>query len=80
MNLKMYLQHHFGSLTACAAVMQISRQTLHNYLTKDPAGVLQHTSRLMKNDRIILQELIRAVVNSENQNHDESRDNRHQTT
>jgi hypothetical protein len=48
MNLKMYLQHHYGSLTACAEAIEVSRGTLHNYVTKDPEGVLRHTSRLMK--------------------------------
>lgn len=67
MTLKMYLQHHYGSLTACAEAIEVSRGTLHNYVTKDPEGVLRHTSRLMKNDRIILQELIRAVMNTQKQ-------------
>ena len=67
MTLKMYLQHHYGSLTACAEAIEVTRQTLHNYVTKDPEGVLRHTSRLMKNENITPQELIRAVMNTQNQ-------------
>jgi hypothetical protein len=37
---------------------------LHNYVTKDPDGVLRYTSRLMQNENIKPQELIRAVENS----------------
>jgi predicted DNA-binding protein YlxM (UPF0122 family) len=67
MTLKMYLQHHYGSLTACAEAIEVTRQTLHNYVTKDPEGVLRHTSRLMKNENITPQDLIRAVMNTQNQ-------------
>lgn len=67
MNLKMYLQHHFGSLTACAEAIKVSRGTLHNYITKDPEGLLRHTSRLMQNTNISPQDLIRAVENTQNQ-------------
>ena len=67
MNLKMYLQHHYGSLTACAEAIEVSRGTLHNYVTKDPEGVLRHTSRLMKNENIKPQDLIKAVLTTQNQ-------------
>lgn len=67
MNLKMYLQHHYGSLTACAEAIEVSRSTLHNYVTKDPEGVLRHTSRLMKNENIKPQDLIKAVLTTQNQ-------------
>ena len=67
MNLKMYLQHHYGSLTACAEAIEVSRSTLHNYVTKDPEGVLRHTSRLMKNQNIKPQDLIKAVLTTQNQ-------------
>ena len=67
MNLKMYLQHHYGSLTACAEAIEVSRSTLHNYVTKDPEGVLRHTSRLMKNEKIKPQDLIKAVLTTQNQ-------------
>jgi len=67
MNLKMYLQHHYGSLTACAEAIEVSRGTLHNYVTKDPEGVLRHTSRLMKNENIKPQELVQAVETSKTQ-------------
>lgn len=63
----MYLQHHYGSLTACAEAIEVTRQTLHNYVTKDPEGVLRHTSRLMQNENITPQDLIRAVMNTQNQ-------------
>lgn len=62
MNLKMYLQHHYGSLTACAEALEVSRGTLHNYVTKDPEGVLKHTSRLMQKDGVEPHELIQAVL------------------
>ena len=67
MNLKMYLQHHYGSLTACAEAIEVSRSTLHNYVTKDPEGVLRHTSRLMKQQGIEPQELIQAVFTTQSQ-------------
>ena len=67
MNLKMYLQHHFGSLKACAELIDVSRGTLHNYVTKDPDGVLRYTSRLMQNENIKPQELIQAVETTKNQ-------------
>ena len=67
MTLKMYLQHHYGSLTACAEAIEVTRQTLHNYVTKDPEGVLRHTSRLLQNENITPQDLIRAVLNTQNQ-------------
>ena len=67
MTLKMYLQHHYGILTACAEAIEVTRQTLHNYVTKDPEGVLRHTSRLMQNENITPQDLIRAVMNTQNQ-------------
>ena len=79
MNLKMYLQHHYGSLKACAEVMQVSRQTLHHYVTKDPEGVLRHTSRLMQQDGVEPHDLIKAVFTTQKQNHDKTRNNRHQT-
>lgn len=74
----MYLQHHYGSLTACAEAIEVSRQTLHNYVTKDPEGVLRHTSRLMKNENIRPQDLIRAVFTTQ-KNNDTTRNNRHTT-
>ena len=67
MNLKMYLQHHFGSLKACAELIDVSRGTLHNYVTKDPEGVLRYTSRLMQNENIKPQELIQAVETTKKQ-------------
>lgn len=67
MTLKMYLQHHYGSLTACAEAIEVSRGTLHNYVTKDPEGVLRHTSRLMKNEAIKPQDLVKAVMNTQKQ-------------
>ena len=67
MNLKMYLQHHFGSLKACAETIEVSRGTLHNYVTKDPDGVLRYTSRLMQNENIKPQELIQAVETTKTQ-------------
>lgn len=67
MNLKMYLQHHYGSLTACAEAIEVSRGTLHNYVTKDPEGVLRHTSRLMQNDGVEPHELIKAVLTTQEQ-------------
>ena len=63
----MYLQHHYGSLTACAEAIEVTRQTLHNYVTKDPEGVLRHTSRLMQNENITPQELIQAVETTKKQ-------------
>ena len=79
MNLKMYLQHHYGSLTACAEAIEVSRGTLHNYVTKDPEGVLRHTSRLMQQDGVEPNDLIKAVFTTQKQNHDKTRDNRHTT-
>ena len=67
MNLKMYLQHHYGSLTACAEAIEVSRSTLHNYVTKDPEGVLRHTSRLVKHHGVEPQELIQAVFTTQAQ-------------
>lgn len=67
MNLKMYLQHHYGSLTACADAIGVHRTTLHQYLTKDPEGVLRHTSRLMQKDGVEPQELIKAVLTTQEQ-------------
>lgn len=67
MNLKMYLQHHFGSLTACAEMIEVDRKTLYNYVTKDPEGVLRHTSRLMKNENINPRDLIKAVFTTQSQ-------------
>ena len=67
MNLKMYLQHHYGSLTACAEAIEVSRSTLHNYVTKDPEGVLRHTSRLVKHHSVEPQELIQAVFTTQAQ-------------
>ena len=68
MNLKMYLQHHFGSLKACAELIDVSRGTLHNYVTKDPEGVLRYTSRLMQKDGVEPQQLIKAVLTTQQQN------------
>jgi ApbE superfamily uncharacterized protein (UPF0280 family) len=67
MNLKMYLQHHYGSLTACAEAIEVSRVTLHNYVTKDPEGVLRHTSKLVSNEGVKPQELIQAVFTTQAQ-------------
>ena len=67
MNLKMYLQHHYGSLTACAEAIEVSRGTLHNYVTKDPEGVLRHTSRLVQKQGVEPQELIQAVFTTQAQ-------------
>lgn len=67
MNLKMYLQHHYGSLTACAEAIEVSRSTLHNYVTKDPEGVLRHTSRLMQKHGIEPHHLIQAVLTTQQQ-------------
>ena len=67
MNLKMYLQHHYGSLTACAEAIEVSRSTLHNYVTKDPEGVLRHTSRLMQKHGIEPHHLIKAVLTTQQQ-------------
>lgn len=67
MNLKMYLQHHYGSLTACAEAIDVSRGTLHNYVTKDPEGVLRHTSRLVQHRGVEPQELIQAVFTTQAQ-------------
>lgn len=61
MNLKQYLQHHCGTLTNCAEIMQVSRQTLNTYINSDPEAVLRYTSYLMKIDTISPRELIEAV-------------------
>ena len=63
----MYLQHHYGSLTACAEAIEVSRGTLHNYVTKDPEGVLRHTSRLVQQHGVEPQELIQAVFTTQAQ-------------
>ena len=63
----MYLQHHYGSLTACADAIGVHRTTLHQYVTKNPEGVLQHTSRLVQQQGVKPQELIEAVFTTQAQ-------------
>ena len=79
MNLKMYLQHHYGSLKACADALQVHRVTLQEWVNNDPEQVLRFTSKLVSNDGVEPQDLIKAVFTTQRQNHDKTRDNRRTT-
>lgn len=76
MNLKMYLQHHYGSLKACADVLQVHRVTLQEWVNNDPEQVLRFTSKLVSNDGVEPHELIKAVFTTQKQNDDKTRENR----
>ena len=75
----MYLQHHYGSLKACAEVLQVHRVTLQDWVNNNPEQVLRFTSYLVKQDGVEPQDLIRAVFTTQKQNHDKTRNNRHTT-
>tara|TARA_Y100001937_G_C6998616_1_gene275401 strand:- start:403 stop:636 length:234 start_codon:yes stop_codon:yes gene_type:complete len=64
-NLKEYLQQHYGSIEACADAIEVSRRTVYNYIAKNPEGVLRHASRLIEKEGVDVMQLLAAVVTSQ---------------
>lgn len=54
--MKSYIQKHFKTITACAAELGVTTQTVQNWIQRNPRGILKHAPEIIaKKDTTYLQ-------------------------
>lgn len=65
-NLKHYIRQHFGSQKACAKELNVSTQTVSNWVTKNPNAMLKHMGTIVKTKDTTATELMGEIFYHEN--------------
>lgn len=66
-DLKKYIIKHYGTDTACAKALGITRQTVNNWVTKNPRGMLKFAPEIVAKNDTTWTQLSGEVLNREDE-------------
>jgi len=64
-DLKKYILRHYGTETACARELGVTRQTVSNWQSKSPRGMLKHAPEIVAAKNTTWTQLSGEVLNRE---------------
>jgi len=63
--MKEYIHKHFGTIVQCARELDVTTQTVQNWIQKNPRGILKHAPEILKKYNTTYLELEGEVLHSE---------------